>query len=99
MSGNEAWNRKVLDADGRLTETGQIAYHAVRQTVPNSGSGDWEGPAADGRQFHGRHQQSGGNVDQADRRREPVDAGMVVSCTLRAWPTYWKKVSQGSAAT
>jgi len=61
MSGNEAWNRKVLDADGRLTETGQIAYHAVRQTVPNSGSGDWEGPAADGRQFHGRHQQTIGS--------------------------------------
>ena len=61
MSGNEAWNRKVLDADGRLTETGQIAYHAVRQTVPNSGSGDWKGPAADGRQFHGRHQQTIGS--------------------------------------
>ena len=61
MSGNEAWNRKVLDADGRLTETGQIAYHAVRQTVANSGSGDWEGPAADGRQFHGRYQQTIGS--------------------------------------
>jgi len=24
MSGNEAWNRNVLSADGRLTETGQI---------------------------------------------------------------------------
>ena len=29
-------------------------YHAVRQAVPDGGSGDREGPAADGRQFHGR---------------------------------------------
>jgi len=39
-----------LNADGRSTETGQ--------TVPDGGSGDWEGPAADGRQFHGRYQQT-----------------------------------------
>jgi len=39
-----------LNADGRLTETGQ--------TVPDNGSGDWEGPAADGRQLHGRYQQT-----------------------------------------
>jgi len=25
MSWNEAWNRNVLNADGRLTETGQIS--------------------------------------------------------------------------
>ena len=25
MSGNEAWNRNVLDADGRLLETAQIS--------------------------------------------------------------------------
>jgi len=30
--------------------------HVVRQTVPNGRSRDWEGPAANGRQFHGRHQ-------------------------------------------
>ena len=34
-----------LNADG---------YHVVRQAVPDGGSGDWGGPAADGRQFHGR---------------------------------------------
>jgi len=34
VSGKEAWNRNVLNADGRLTETGQIAYHVVRQDVP-----------------------------------------------------------------
>ena len=28
----------------------------IRQTVANGGSGDREGPAADGRQFDGRHQ-------------------------------------------
>jgi len=28
-------------------------YHVVRQTVPNGGSGDWEGLAADGRQLVG----------------------------------------------
>jgi len=33
-------------------------YHAVRQAVADGGSGDREGPAADGRQFHGRHQQT-----------------------------------------
>ena len=27
-------------------------YHIVRQAVANGGSGDWEGPAADGRQFN-----------------------------------------------
>jgi len=56
MSGNEAWNRNVSDADGRLTETGQRSH--FRQAVPDGGSGDWEGPAADGRQFHGRYQQT-----------------------------------------
>ena len=44
-----------LNADGRLTETTQ--RYIVRPAVPNGGSGDWEGPAADGRQFHGRYQQ------------------------------------------
>ena len=57
MSGNEAWNRNVLNADGRLTEKWS-RYHVVRKTVPDVGSGDWEGPAADGRQFNGRHQQT-----------------------------------------
>jgi len=31
--------------------------HDVQQTVPNGQSGDWEGPAANGRQFHRWHQQ------------------------------------------
>jgi len=26
MSGNDAWNRNVLKADGRLTGTGQISH-------------------------------------------------------------------------
>jgi len=42
----------VPDADGRLTETVD-RYHVVRQAVPDGGSGDWEGPAADGRKFNG----------------------------------------------
>ena len=37
-----------LNSDGRLTET----------SVKLSTVGDREGPAADGRQFHGRHQQT-----------------------------------------
>jgi len=41
-----------LNADGRGR------YHVVRQAVPDGGSGDREGPAADSRQFHGRHQQT-----------------------------------------
>jgi len=45
-----------LNADVRLTETGLISR--VQQAVPDGGSGDWEDPAADGRQFHGRHQQT-----------------------------------------
>ena len=45
-----------LNADGRLTATGR--YHVVRQAVPDGGFGDREGPAADGRQLHGRHQQT-----------------------------------------
>ena len=32
--------------------------HVVRQGVPDGGSGDRESPAADGRQLHGRHQQT-----------------------------------------
>jgi len=65
MSGNEAWNRNVLNADGRLTEKWS-RYHVVRKTVPDGGSGDWEGPAADGRQFNGRRQQTIG-PSRADR--------------------------------
>jgi len=34
----------------------QSRGHIVRQTVPNGQSGSWEGPAANGRQFHGWHQ-------------------------------------------
>jgi len=64
-SGNEAWNRNVLNADGRLTEKWS-RYHVVRKTVPDGGSGDWEGPAADGRQFNGRRQQTIG-PSRADR--------------------------------
>jgi len=49
MPGNEAWNRNVfirnVDRRGR--------YHVVGQAVPDGGSGDREGPAADGRQFNG----------------------------------------------
>jgi len=44
----------LSDAGGRR----RSRDHIVRQTVPNDGSGDWEGPAADGRQFDGRHQQT-----------------------------------------
>jgi len=43
-------NRNVLNADGRLTER-RGRYHVVRQAVPDGGSGDWECPAADGRQL------------------------------------------------
>jgi len=46
------------DAGGRSAETEQRAHCDVRQAVPDGGSGDWEGPAADGRQLHGRHQQT-----------------------------------------
>ena len=70
------------DADGRsidYTERDGAEIHTVRQTVPNGGPGDREGPAADGRQFFWTapaddwSEQSGGSVDQADRRHEPVD--------------------------
>ena len=33
-------------------------YHVARQAVADGGSGDREGPAADGGQFHGRCQQT-----------------------------------------
>jgi len=77
------------DADGRSTER-ESREHIVRHTVPNGGSGDWEGPAADGRQFHGRgtssdlSEKSGANVDQADWRHEPVDSGMTAQ--FHEWP-------------
>jgi len=47
------------DADKRLTETGHI-YHVVQQIVSNGGSGNWEGPPVDGRQFNGQYQQTVG---------------------------------------
>jgi len=43
----------LLDTGGRLTETEQRSHCPA-----NGGSGDWEGPAADGRQFNGWHQQT-----------------------------------------
>ena len=46
-----------LNTDGRLTETGQISRCPAGQTVADGGR---EGPAADGRQFHGRYQQTTG---------------------------------------
>jgi len=45
-----------LNADGRPTETEQISRCPAGQTVADGGSGDREGPAADGRQFNGRYQ-------------------------------------------
>ena len=55
-------------------------YHFVRQAVPDGGSVDREGPAADGRQFHGRHQQTigpsraeGTSTRQIGDRHEPTD--------------------------
>jgi len=51
MSGNEARGTEMfLNADGRLTER-RGRYHVVRQAVLDGGSGDWECPAADGRQL------------------------------------------------
>ena len=39
------------DTDRRLTETGLRSRCPARHTVADGGSGDWVGPAADGRQF------------------------------------------------
>jgi len=47
-SGKEV-EQKCLYADRRSRD------HVVRQTVPYGGSGDWEGPTANGRQFNGQH--------------------------------------------
>ena len=57
MSGNEAWNRNVLRRRQKVGRDG-ADYHVVRQAVPDDGSSDREDPAADGRQFHKRHQQT-----------------------------------------
>jgi len=46
------------DAGGRSTLQRWCRDHTVRKTVPNGGSGDWEGLAAYGRQFDGRYQQT-----------------------------------------
>jgi len=48
------WEYKRFQAltEGRQRESRD---HFVRQTVPAGKSGDWEGSAADGRQFDGRH--------------------------------------------
>jgi len=56
MSENEAWKRNGFQTltEGRKRRS---RSHVVRQTVPNGRSGDWEGPAANGGHFHGRHQQ------------------------------------------
>ena len=57
ISGNEAWNRNVLNADGKFTETGQILR------CPAGCSRWWvrrlgRPGETDGRQFHGRYQQT-----------------------------------------
>jgi len=57
-SGTRPGTEMFLNADGRLTETGQISRCPAGQTVADGGSGDREGPAADGRQFNGRYQQT-----------------------------------------
>jgi len=45
-----------LNADGRLTERRQIS--SCPAGCSRWWSGDWGGLAADGRQFHGRYQQT-----------------------------------------
>ena len=57
MSGNKAGNRKCFRtlAEGRERRSRD---HIVWQTVPSGGSGDWKGPAVEGRQFDGRHRQT-----------------------------------------
>ena len=57
MSRNEAWNRNVFKRRGKVDRDWGW-YHVVRQAVPDGGSGDWEGPAAGGRQFHRRYQRT-----------------------------------------
>jgi len=48
--------------------------HVVRQTVPNGPSGNWEGPTANDRQFHGRHRQKvGPNRTEATPTSEICD--------------------------
>ena len=56
LPGTRPGTEMFLNADGKLKETGR--YHVVRQVVSDGGSGDQEGPAADGRQFHIRYQQT-----------------------------------------
>jgi len=52
--------------------------HVVWQTVPNGWSGDWEGPAANSRQFHGRHQQKvGSSRTEATATREMGDTNQL----------------------
>ena len=46
-----------LNADGRLTDGADIKLSDMPFQMVR-GSGDREGPAADGRQFHGRYQQT-----------------------------------------
>ena len=52
MSENEAWNRNVFKCRRKFDRDGA---DITGQAVPHGESGDWEGPAADGRQFHGRY--------------------------------------------
>jgi len=72
MSGNEAWNRNVLNADGAdITLSGRLSQMvgpATVKTRPQTVDSFTDGtaPADDW------SEQSGGNVDQADRRHEIV---------------------------
>jgi len=80
MSGNEAWNRNVfkrrrkVDRDGAdITLSGRLfqmvgpatgkARPPTADSLPDGTADDWS-------------EKNGGNVDQADRRHEPVDSGM-----------------------
>ena len=65
-----------LDADGRLTETGLISR------CP-------EGPAADGRQFHGRNQQTiGPSRAEGTSTRQIGDTNQLTQVTAQfhEWP-------------
>ena len=59
MPGEEDENRKVFRRWRKVDKDGARSRdYIVRQTVPDGWSDNWEGPAANGRQLHGRHQQT-----------------------------------------
>jgi len=81
MSGNEAWNRNVFKRWRKVDRRGNITLSDRLFQMVGPATGKARPPTAPAEDWS---EQSGGNVDQADRRHEPVDSDM--TARFHEWP-------------